>query len=149
MQADFRWNDSIRNITKRATGGKQGMLFLASCAARLMDPYVPADNLVLAQDIDITAEEECGHVIYNSPYAHYQYIGEIYGPNYPIVDGGEIMGFYSPPHKTPTGKKLNYSTFRHPLATDHWDKAMMTARKDDLAKSYAEYLKQGGKNEQT
>ncbi|MFR3882843.1 MAG: minor capsid protein [Lachnospiraceae bacterium] len=117
------------------------MLFLAATAARLMDPYVPADNLVLAQDITISAEEDVGHVTYNSPYAHYQYEGELYGPNYPISDGGEAVGFFSPPHKTPTGKRLEYSTFRHPLATDHWDKAMMTARKEDLAKSYEEYLK--------
>ena len=102
---------------------------------------MPADNLVLAQNIDITADENCGHVTYNSPYAHYQYIGEVYGPNYPLMDGGEIMGFYSPPHKTPTGGKLKYSKFRHPLATDHWDKAMMTARKDDLTRSYEEYLR--------
>lgn len=58
-----------------------------------------------------------------------------------ITDGGEVVGFFSPPHKTPTGKRLEYSTFRHPLATDHWDKAMMTARKEDLVKSYEEYLK--------
>lgn len=117
------------------------MLFLAATAARLMDPYVPADNLVLAQNIRITADDDCGHVTYNSPYAHYQYMGEVYGPSYPLVDGDEIMGFYSPPHKTPTGGKLKYNKFRHPLATDHWDKAMMTARKEDLIRAYEEYLK--------
>lgn len=71
----------------------------------------------------------------------YQWEGELYGPNYPIMDGGEIVGFYSPPHKTPTGKRLQYSDFRHPLATDHWDKAMMTARKGDLARAYENHLK--------
>lgn len=141
MKATFQWNKPTKKIKKEVTGGKAGMLFLAATAARLMDPYVPADNLVLAQNIDITADEESGYVTYNSPYAHYQYMGEVYGPNYPIMDGGEIMGFYSPPHKTPTGGSLKYSTFRHPLATDHWDKAMMTARKEDLANAYGEYLK--------
>ena len=75
---------------------------------------------------------------------HYLYMGEIYGPNIPIYDGGELMGFWSPPHKTPTGRKLKYSTFRHPLATDHWDQAMMTARKDELTAAYTKYLKEGG-----
>ena len=96
MRTRFNWNNSPSNIVRRVTGGRQGMLFLANSAARFMDPYVPADNLVLAQNIDITADENCGHVTYNSPYAHYQYIGEVYGPNYPLMDGGEIMGFYSP-----------------------------------------------------
>lgn len=141
MDLHFHWNDALELIAKRKTGGKAGMLFLANEAARFMNPYVPADNMVLSQNLTVTADWNAGHVKYNSPYAHYQYIGEVYGPNYPITDGGEVMGFYSPPHKTPTGAKLEYSDFRHPLATDHWDKAMMTARRDDLAKSYENYLK--------
>ena len=141
MKVSFDWNKSVREIAKEKLGGQQGMLFLAATAARVMDPYVPADNLVLAQNVSITADADVGHVTYNSPYAHYQWEGEVYGPNYPIKDGGEIMGFYSPPHKTPTGRRLEYNTFRHPLATDHWDKAMMVARKDDLAITYEEYLK--------
>ena len=141
MKVSFDWNKSVREISKEKLGGQHGMLFLAATAARFMDPYVPADNLVLAQNVTITADADVGHVTYNSPYAHYQWEGEVYGPNYPIKDGGEIMGYYSPPHKTPTGRRLEYNTFRHPLATDHWDKAMMVARKDDLAKTYEEYLK--------
>lgn len=141
MKLDFHWSDSVDHMAQKKTGGRQGMLFLANEAARLMDPYVPADNLVLAQNIQITAEEDAGHVTYNSPYAHYQYMGEVYGPNYPIVDGGKLVGYYSPPHKHPTGKKMHYSDFEHSLATDHWDKAMMTAKGDDLAKSFENYLK--------
>ena len=141
MKVNFERNDSSDQIAKKKLGGQPGMLSLATTAARFMDPYVPADNLVLAQNVDITADEGAGYITYNSPYAHYQYEGELYGPNYPITDGGEVVGFFSPPHKTPTGKRLEYSTFRHPLATDHWDKAMMTARKEDLVKSYEEYLK--------
>lgn len=71
-------------------------------------------------------------------------MGEMYGPNIPIFDGKELMGFWSPPHKNPTGRKLKYNTFRHPLATDHWDRAMMAARKEDLAKAYEDYLELGG-----
>lgn len=142
MRAEFKWD---KDIVKEKSGGKDGMLFLAATAARLMDPYVPADKLVLAQNISITADEECGHVTYNSPYAHYQYVGEIYGPNRPIKDGEEIMGYWSPPHKKPTGRFMKHNTYRHPLATSKWDEAMMTARKGDLARAYEDYLKQRGK----
>lgn len=141
MDVKLEWKKSPKEIAKEKVGGGDNMLFLANQAAELMDPYVPADNLVLAQNIVITADDERGHITYASPYAHYQWEGELYGPNYPITDGGEIVGFYSPPHKTPTGKRLQHSDFRHPLATDHWDKAMMTARKDDLAKAYENHLK--------
>ena len=144
MDVKAEWNGTPEEIVKKKLGGRQGMLFLANQAAALMDSYVPADNLVLAQNVDITADEDTGYITYNSPYAHYQYMGEIYGPNIPIYDGGELMGFWSPPHKTPTGRKLKYSTFRHPLATDHWDQAMMTARKDELTAAYTRYLKEGG-----
>ena len=143
MKVNFEWNKPIKQIAQEKTGGKQGMLILANEAKRLMNPYVPADNLVLAQNVQISADEECGHVLYNSPYAHYQWAGEVYGPNYPIKDGGEVAGWYSPPHKTPTGRKLEYSTFRHPLATSHWDEAMKVAWMDDLIRAYENYLKGG------
>ena len=106
-----------------------------------MNPYVPADSLVLAQNVRTYVEGGKGIVHYQSPYAHYQYMGIVYGPNYPIKDGGTIMGYYSPPHKTSTGRKMKHSTFRHPLATSEWDKAMARARKGDLVRAYEAYLK--------
>lgn len=52
------------------------------------------------------------------PYAHYQYMGEVYGPNIPIRDAeGNITGYWSPPKKHPTGRQLQY----HTAGTgDHW-----------------------------
>lgn len=144
MNAEFEWNRPVVQIAGEVAGGRENMMFLAAEAKRLMDPYVPAKNLVLAQDVRVTADEKRGHVTYNSPYAHYQWAGEVYGPNIPIMDGDEVVGFWSPPHKTPTGRKLEYSTFRHPLATSHWDEAMKVARGDELAKSYEDHLKGRG-----
>lgn len=42
------------------------------------------------------------------PYARYQYYGQVYGPNHPIVKGGTIVGWYSTPgkRKHPTGREL-------------------------------------------
>ena len=146
----IKWNKSREKLAKEKAAGKENLLFLASNAARLMDPYVPADTMTLAAHIQITADDDCGHVTYNEPYAHYQYEGEVYGPNIPIFDGvdengnEQIMGFWSPKHKHPTGRKIEYNTIQHPLATDHWDKAMMTARGDELAKAYEEHLKGKG-----
>lgn len=145
MKAEFKWNKTQEKITEEAAGGKEGMIHLASTAARFMDGYIPADNLNLAQDISVTADADCGHVTYNSPYAHYQYEGILYVD--PKTGKGAFTDgegrFWSRPGvaKIKTDKKLTHSKFRHPLATSHWDKAMMTARKNDLAKDYENYLK--------
>ncbi len=138
MKVEFMWNKSMEAITREAVGGRDDMLFLANEAKKKMHDYVPEDTGSLRTNVRVTADEDEGHISYNSPYAHYQYMGEIYGPNYPIIDGGNVVGFYSPPHKTPTGRKMKYS---NPQATDHWDKAMMNAHKDELAQAYENYLK--------
>lgn len=141
MDVEFKWNKPVQQVVNESSGGKKGLLFLAKEAKKLMDPYVPADSFVLTQNVRVYAEGDIGIVHYQSPYAHYQYEGVVYGPNYPVFDGGEVVGFYSPPHKTPTGKKLNHSKARHPLATSKWDKAMKTAHKGELARRYQNYLK--------
>ena len=143
MDIEVRWEKSSEQIVKERTRGNDGLLFLANEAKRLMDPYVPADNMVLAQNVRVYVEGDNGVVEYQSPYAHYQYEGVAYGPNYPIMDGETVMGFYSPPHKSSTGEKLKYSHFRHPQATSEWDKAMVRARKNDLTRAMQNYL--GGK----
>lgn len=146
MKVDFQWDKSIKQIVKEQTGDNLGALFLANEAKRLMDPYVPAtQEEILADAVRVYVEDGMGIVEYTSPYAHYQWEGKVYGPNYPIFENGKIVGWRSPPHKTPTGKTLVYSTFPHPLATSHWDKAMMTARGDDLAKAYQEFINGGAK----
>lgn len=145
---EFQWNKPVGQIIKEAAGGEEGLLFLASQAERLMDPYVPADNLALAQNVDIYAEGGHGVIHYLSPYAHYQYEGTLYVD--PITKKGAFRNeegrYWSRPGvaKVKTDKKLKHSKFRHPLATSYWDKAMMTARKADLAQAYENYLKGKG-----
>ena len=137
---DFVWERSPEQVAGRIIS-PDVRLFAANEAKRFMDPYVPADTLALAQNTSVYVQGDEGVVEYHSPYAHYQYVGQVDGPNYPIKDGGFVTGWYSPPHKTPTGRSLNYSHFRHPLATSKWDKAMETARKGDLAQAVENYIK--------
>ena len=81
------------------------------------DPLVPFRQGPLRQPI--YPEGIYGGVIeYDEPYAHYQYMGIIYGPNIPITDSaGNITGYYSPPKKYPTGRPIQYHTHG---TTDHW-----------------------------
>ena len=48
---------------------------MASEAKRLMEPYVPARNMVLSRNVRTYVEDGQGIVHYLSPYAHYQHEG--------------------------------------------------------------------------
>lgn len=139
MRIDFEWNKQPDQIVKERINSNT-QLFMANEAKRFMDPYVPANNLVLAQNVSLYVEGDNGVVEYRSPYAHYQYKGELYVSSKtgsPWAKSGE--------YKVPVGKNLKYKTFRHPLATSEWDKAMSKARMKDLAQSMENYINRGGK----
>ena len=48
------------------------------------------------------------------PYAHYQYMGELY-----LTEDGRSWA-HSGEKKYPTGRPLHYDANGHPEATDHW-----------------------------
>lgn len=139
MKMDFHWNKPVDQIAYDRSGGDSGRLFLANESKRLMDPYVPALNLVLAQNVRTYVEDQRGIIHYNSPYAHYQYEGILY-----VSSKNGSAWAAQGEHKVPTDRKLTYGKSRHPLATDHWDRAMMIARKSDLVSAYQSWLKRRG-----
>ena len=97
-------------------------------------PYLPFDEGVLAGSANTATEIGSGEVIYDTPYARYLYYGEMYGPNIPITENGEVTGYFSPPEKFPTGEKLEYSKEKHPQAGPHWFDRAMADHKDDILK---------------
>ena len=150
MKVTFDWTRVKSKIAEDVSGCRDPrcLLFLASEAEHLMNPYVPARHMVLSQNVSVHAEGDHGVVEYNSPYAHYQWAGKLYvdpKTKKAAFTNGEGL-FWSRPGvaKIPTGKILNYDTFRHPKATSHWDQAMMVARGDHLSQAYENYLKSGG-----
>lgn len=106
------------------------MLMIHKLLAMMCDPYVPFDTGVLSQTLEITPE----WVRYNTPYAHYMYMGLVYGQNIPIIRQGQLVGFFSRPGvtKTPTGDVITYNRSKHPLATAEWDKAMFRDRQEEF-----------------
>lgn len=130
--------------------------------AEMCDPYVPyGETGELSNNITITAK----NVVYNAPYARYQYYGKVYGPNIPMIINGEGT-FRSPAGKAkhPTGAMIgdkegevgwfkpwrsdtgDYSPFPyvygynrgvHPLATHHWDEQMLK----DVGKDFRRRLR--------
>lgn len=139
MSTDVRWNKPIPQIIKEATGGNKTLLFMAQEAKRLMDPYVPARNMVLSRNVRTYVEDEHGVVHYLSPYARFQYEGFVMVSR--ITGSPWAMKGES---KVVTGRRLNYSGARHPLATAEWDKAMKTARMDDYIQAVQNYVRGRG-----
>lgn len=139
MSVDFRWNSPIPLIAREALGGDRTLLFMANEAKRLMDPYVPALNMGLSQDVRTYVEGGVGIVHYTSPYANYQHKG--------ILMVSRITG--SPwarmgESKVTTGRKLKYNKSRHPLATSEWEKAMKAARMGDFTNAVQRFVNGGG-----
>ena len=96
------------------TNGRVQKFFTNTCAKH-MDKYVPFDEGNLA-DYSIQGNL----IVYEQEYARYQYYGI-----------------------SKSGKKLNYQTDKHPLATSYWNEKMWSAEKDDVIKEVQDYI--GGK----
>lgn len=85
------------------------------------EPYVPFRQGALRSSVRYPKGIDGGEIEYNTPYAHYLYMGEVYGPNIPKKDAqGNIIGWMSPPSKRPTGRRLQYSKAPHPEAGAEW-----------------------------
>lgn len=93
------------------------------------DPLIPFQQGALRNSVNYPQGIYGGEIEYNTPYAHYQYEGIVYGPNIPIRDAeGNITGWYSPPKKNPTGRPLTY----HTAGTgDHWFEKAKQQNKQD------------------
>lgn len=109
-------------------GGRVQQQFVLMCA-KAMDPYVPMQTGTLKNSRVIVPDG----VIYPGPYAHYQYMGEIWGPNVPIMQNGMIVGFFSKALKHPTGRPLTYHGA--PMRGALWDVRMWADHKDDILRA--------------
>ena len=96
--------------------GRVQKLFTSTCAKH-MDKYVPMREGDLA---DYHLENDA--VVYEQLYARYQYNGI-----------------------SKSGKPLKYREDKHPLATHHWDKKMVSAEMQDVVKEVQDYINRGGK----
>lgn len=127
----LRWSKSDWQLINDLGLTQKLYLFMAQSAARLMAPYVPMESGILSQNYTINANSKHVEIRYESPYAHYQYYGELMvAPNGSAwAKRGEAKHY--------TGVPLKYSKQLHPLATDHWDKAMLNAKGEQLIKEVA------------
>lgn len=125
----------IENLSAAHLDEDKFRLFAHMRLAKYCEPYVPMQSGLLSRPT-VTSKE----VVYNQPYAHYQYEGVVYSPSYPKYENGVVVGWTSPPEKHPTNRHLNYRSDFHPYATDHWDKVMFRERGKDFCDEIAQYI---------
>ena len=110
--------------------------YIASQVKRLCDPYVPMQQGALKNNATIAGDGSS--IVYTQPYAHYQYEGKVYGPNY--TNGERFWSGKAP--KTPTGENLTYHG--GPMRGPQWEKRMLADKSKDLERSVEAYIKKGG-----
>lgn len=124
---------------------KRFWTFAATEWHRLYEPYVPYHEGILANTVTIIGGRGNGEIHHTAPYARYQYHGKAYGPSYPIMQNGVIVGYRSPKGlpKHPTGKSLQYKRDQHPLASAFWDKAAQPTQLPKLIRTMQRYIDSG------
>jgi hypothetical protein len=112
---------------------------LASIVKTYCDPYVPFDTGIMKNTACIVDDGSGVYLVNNQPYAHYQYKGEVMGPNVLTKLGWRSMAKKG--GKKYTGRPIDYHDA--PMRGKEWDKRMMADRGEDVATALAAAI--GGK----
>lgn len=114
--------------------------FLTQTCYKHMDKFVPREDGTLRENVLLKDDS----ITYQSPYAHYQYIGKKYVDSKTKKGAfySEDYGYWSRPgeKKEATNIDLNY----HTAGTGpYWDKKMVSAEIDEVVDEVQQYI--GGK----
>ena len=96
-----RIDNNIRNAQKALN-----MQVVSDC-----DEYIPMQQGALRGSVNYPDGIYGGEIAWNTPYAHYQYMGELY-----LTEDGRSFAFRGE-RKYPTGLPLQQ---HHPGTADHW-----------------------------
>lgn len=99
--------------------------YLAARVKLRCDPYVPMQSGILKNTAQISADGS--ELVYNQPYAHYQYHG--------IAMAGRAPKHY-------TGRPLKYHGA--PMRGAEWEKRMLADHQADLEKDVAAFINANG-----
>lgn len=105
---------------------KRARKYLANRVRLRCMPYTPRRQGTLSNTSHITNSGDA--VVWDQPYAHYHY-------------RGEVMAGRAP--KRYTGKALNHRG--SPIRGPEWDKRMMADHREDIEKDVAAYITREGK----
>lgn len=110
---------------------------LINSAYKRMGKYVPGkEGSMLNRNVKLTKKS----IIYDSPYAHYQYIGKLY-----VMANGKgayyspTYGFWSEPKKKKTPTDID---LKHPYGGGpYWAEEMISSEGDQLRQEIEKYVR--------
>lgn len=139
ISMELKWNTGFSTRANKSFNNVQG--YIDNAVIRYMTPYTPMRNGVLYKSATLGTTIGSGWINQVAPYARYLYYGEVYGPNIPVFDAnGDVVRFWSPPKKHPTGRALKYNTDKHPLAGKKWFERMKADKKEIIFNGAKKYL---------
>ena len=134
IKARFEWNKSTEELLseRNLENGGKVQAAIDNAVLRYIDPYVPMETGTFKNKA--RQDSSPGKIVYNDPRARYLYYGEVYGPNIPIFEDGELVGFFSrkgqPKH--PTGRELHFRG--EPMRGAFWFERMKADHCKDILK---------------
>lgn len=151
-------NLNLENKVQQVINDKQVKTEVHNLLIQMCDKYVPADTHTMAQ----SAQAYPDYALYPGPYAHYQYMGEVWGPNFIGWEDYTTPGWRSAKTKHPTGRELGkpghaelkpqFGTehnkapiewefgYTTPNTTHHWDKKMLETDGDKFRENVRQIL---------
>lgn len=143
---DFNAEAAKRRLHLEPGGAVQ--MAIDNAVMKYAQPFIPFDSGQLAKSCYTATVAGSGVVEWPGPYAHYMYMGEVYGPNIPVFDdnSGVPTRFFSPPKKKkhPTGRALDYKLDKNPLAGPRWIEPMKAAYMGNILQEAQNAMKGGG-----
>lgn len=126
--------DTAKIMRARGLGGDhRAQIQLANLVKSKADKYVPMQSGFLKNQTVIASDGST--LTYTQPYAHYQYYGEVMGPNWQDKKGNWHSG------KAPkqyTGRELTYHG--GPTRGKQWIPRMMADKSDEIASDLKVYI---------
>ena len=161
MEIDFKVTIDANKLQKRLghiPKDNKTMTAIQNTFYKYCWSYIPKDKTVLADNVKITPQ----YVQWNGPYAHYQWVGEVYGPNFVQFDDfGNVSGWRSPSgkgSKHPTGRRLGidwedpirfpnwHFKYTTPNTGSRWDQKMLEQKGDKFYKEVEKIVERSLKN---
>ena len=147
MRVKVEFSKDTADLLRRFGLEKGGTVQMAidHAVVNFCEEYVPFDEGLLTSSAKISTVYGSGEVIYNTPYAHFLYYGEVYGPNIPVFErnNGIPTRYFSPKGKPkhPTGKQLKYNQEVHTLAGPFWAQRMWADHEKDIIREAKAHVK--------
>ena len=113
--------------------------FVDSECKRVMEPYTPMISGMMIDSVEIGTVIGSGVIEYTSPYARFQYYGNVMiyeptGSTWAPLGGKKVV----------TDRKLVHNTSRHPKAGPYWFDRAMQDHKEEILEG-AQKIARGGK----